>query len=107
MPFLRQALDLLVPEGHLILTTPNIDGFQARILGPQWRSVIYDHLYLFSIRTLSQMLEAAGARVAKIATWGGWALGLRPAFIKGPLDAMAKRSRMGDVMSLLCVRSVP
>ena len=51
---------MLAPGGILALTTPNADGFQARLLGPEWRSAIYDHLYLFSLRTLASLLESHG-----------------------------------------------
>jgi SAM-dependent methyltransferase len=104
--FLDEAARILAPGGLLALTTPNADGFQARLLGRRWRSAIYDHLYLFSLRTLRALLESRGFAVARSATWGGWARGLRPAFIKGPMDALAKRWGFGDVMAVLARRAV-
>ena len=100
--FLAEARRLLAPGGHLIITTPNIDGLQARLLGPAWRSAIYDHLYLFSKRSLGLLLEQAGFQVRRWASWGGWAAGLRPAFIKRPLDRLVKPLGIGDVMAFLC-----
>jgi SAM-dependent methyltransferase len=104
--FLVEVGRLLAPGGLLALTTPNADGFQARLLGPRWRSAIYDHLYLFSLRNLSELLESKGFAVMRQATWGGWARGLRPAFIKRPMDGLAKRGGFGDVMAILAQRAV-
>ena len=99
---LHEARRLLIPSGRLILTTPNLDGFQARVLGGAWRSAIFDHLYLFSARSLRAMLEETGFRVERMVTWGGWARGLRPAFIKPALDSLVKPLGLGDVMAFLC-----
>ncbi|HUX41058.1 MAG TPA: class I SAM-dependent methyltransferase [Rectinemataceae bacterium] len=100
--FLAEAKRLLAPGGVLILTTPNIDGFQARALGAKWRSAIYDHLFLFSFRNLGKMVENAGFEVLRSSTWGGWASGQRPRFVKKPLDKAVKIFGWGDVMALLC-----
>jgi 2-polyprenyl-3-methyl-5-hydroxy-6-metoxy-1,4-benzoquinol methylase len=102
LDFLRTVSGLVAPGGYFVITTPNIAGFQARLLGGAWRSAIYDHLCLFSIRTMRRMVEEVGAKVLHMVTWGGWAAGLRPAFIKRPLDALAKRAGLGDVTALLC-----
>jgi SAM-dependent methyltransferase len=103
--FVREVGRVLAPGGILVLTTPRVDGFQARLLGPRWRSAIYDHLYLFSLRTLGSLLESASFSVEKRVTWGGWAAGLKPAFIKAPMDALAKRLGFGDVMAILARRT--
>jgi 2-polyprenyl-3-methyl-5-hydroxy-6-metoxy-1,4-benzoquinol methylase len=101
--FLARIRGLLRPGGLLFLTTPNADGFQARLLGKAWRSAINDHLYLFSARTLRSMLERSGFRVDGLVTWGGWAKGLPLSFLKPPLDRAAKKRGYGDVMA--CVAS--
>jgi len=98
--FLGEARRLLRDTGVLILTTPNADGFQAGVFGPAWRSVINDHLYLFSYKTLKRLLESRGFRVTAHKTWGGWARGAKPAFLKAPLDRLAKALGLGDVMVL-------
>jgi SAM-dependent methyltransferase len=105
--FLDEARRILAPSGILALTTPNADGFQARLLGSAWRSAIYDHLYLFSVWSLGRLLEAHGFRVLRLITWGGWAAGLRPRFLKRPLDRAAKRYGFGDVVALLASPQSP
>jgi len=103
--FLDEVARVMRSDGLLVLTTPNADGLQARFLGPAWRSAIYDHLYLFSARTLRALLEARGFATSALVTWGGWARGLRPAFLKRPLDRAAKRLGFGDVMAILARRA--
>jgi SAM-dependent methyltransferase len=103
--FLDEVARVLAPGGLLALTTPNADGLQARLLGSRWRSAIYDHLYLFSLRTLRALLESRGFIVVRSVTWGGWARGLRPAFVKRPMDVLAKRFGLGDVVAVLARRA--
>jgi 2-polyprenyl-3-methyl-5-hydroxy-6-metoxy-1,4-benzoquinol methylase len=53
----------LEPGGALVVTTPNIDAMSRFGLGTQW-SVLSpaEHLYYFSERTLTRLLERAGFR---------------------------------------------
>jgi len=96
--FLAEVNRVLKAGGLAFITTPNISGFQARLYGGRWRSAIFDHLYLFSTRTLSRMLKKAGFKIEKISTWGGLAAGLAPPWLKKPADYLAKRFGCGDVM---------
>jgi SAM-dependent methyltransferase len=89
---------VLVPGGRFFVTTPNIAGFQARIFGSRWRSAIFDHLYLFSIKTLSRLLREKGFVIEKTVTWGGLASGTAPTPVKHLFDKAAKRLGFGDVM---------
>lgn len=98
--FLAAARRAVKPGGRLYLITPNADGFQAWLKGQEWRSAIRDHLYLFSVRTLGAMLKAEGFRVESARTWGGWPAGMRPRWLKKPMDAAVKRLGLGDVMVL-------
>ena len=96
--FLIEANRVLKEGGRIFITTPNISGFQARIYGGLWRSAIFDHLYLFSVRTLSKLLKKTGFKIERIRTWGGLAAGLAPLWLKKPADYLAKRLGCGDVM---------
>jgi 2-polyprenyl-3-methyl-5-hydroxy-6-metoxy-1,4-benzoquinol methylase len=98
--FLREVRRSLRSDGTLFLVTPNADGFQARLLGARWRSAIRDHLYLFSVRTLSALLVSEGFSVEYSGTWGAWPAGMKPVCLKKPLDRAAKRLGWGDVMVL-------
>ncbi len=99
--FVRKVHRVLCPEGYFLVTTPNIGGFQSRILRGRWRSAIFDHLYLFSKKTLGRLLEDAGFTVEGIITWGGLAAGLAPNPVKVIADKAAKRFGFGDVMMII------
>jgi SAM-dependent methyltransferase len=105
--FLNEVYRVLKDTGRVFITTPNISGFQARLCGNLWRSAIFDHLYLFSIRTLTKLLTSANFKVEKISTWGGIAAGLAPLWIKRPADFLAKRLGFGDVMIVRAKKSLP
>jgi len=96
--FLAEVYRILKNDGYVFITTPNISGFQARLFGGRWRSAIFDHLYLFSKKTLSKMLKAAGFKIESCHTWGGLAAGAAPLWLKKIADSSAKRFGFGDVM---------
>jgi SAM-dependent methyltransferase len=102
--FVREAHRVLVPGGYFLVTTPNIAGFQARLFGNRWRSAIFDHLYLFSVKTLSALLRQSGFDIERIRTWGGLAAGTAPAAVKRLADRAAKRLGVGDVMLIRAKR---
>lgn len=102
--FLKEVRRILRPGGYAVITTPNVGGFQARLFGTKWRSAIADHLVLFSKRTLPRMLGECGFVVEKTATWGGLAVGTAPGFIKRPVDRLAKKWGIGDVMLFLAAK---
>ncbi len=99
--FIREVRRILVPGGFAVITTPNNDGFQARLFGGQWRSYIADHMCLFSKRTLSRLLDAEGFVTLRIRTWGGLAKGAGPVWLKSILDRLVKPLGAGDVMICL------
>lgn len=103
--FVREVGRILKPDGVFIATTPNIDGFQARLFKTEWRSLIADHLFLFSTRTLRRLLESNGFRVVRKKTWGGLGVGSAPTWVKRPVDRLAKLFGVGDVMIMLARRS--
>lgn len=73
---LKKARQLLKPGGLLLATTPNIDG-----LLPRWTYTVLckpfgvwehptppDHLYEFSVGTITKLLEYAGFEVSQVRT---------------------------------------
>jgi 2-polyprenyl-3-methyl-5-hydroxy-6-metoxy-1,4-benzoquinol methylase len=99
--FLDEVRRVVDPRGWVVVTTPNVDGLQARLFRGRWRSAIADHLTLFSQATLRRLLEQRGFQVLAVQTWGGLARGAAPAWLKGPVDRWAKRRGHGDVVLML------
>jgi SAM-dependent methyltransferase len=104
--FVREVCRILKKGGRFYVTTPNIAGFQARLFGGRWRSAIFDHLYLFSSKTLCALLERAGFRIERCSTWGGLAAGIAPKPVKALFDRAAKHFRFGDVMIVRAMKSL-
>jgi 2-polyprenyl-3-methyl-5-hydroxy-6-metoxy-1,4-benzoquinol methylase len=102
--FLKEVHRILAPGGCAAITTPNVDGFQARLFGKNWRSAIADHLVLFSRRTLVRLIEEEGFEIERTVTWGGLAVGTAPKIVKFPIDRMAKRFGFGDVVMVLATK---
>ena len=101
--FAGEVRRILKPNGCFYVTTPNIAGLQAKFFGSRWRSAIFDHLYLFSKKSLCKLLKQAGFSVDVIKTWGGLAEGSLAGFAGAPLlkrifDKLAKPLGFGDVM---------
>jgi len=102
--FAAEVYRILSIGGYFFVTTPNISGMQARFFRNRWRSAIFDHLYLFSIKTLTRLLSEKGFTVEKISTWGGIAKGAAPEKVKRIFDKAAKRFGFGDVMIIRAVK---
>jgi len=102
---LLEVRRILKRDGHMIITTPNVDGMQARLSKGEWRSAIPDHIYLFSKKTLGNLLNRTGYRIRRQISWGGIPIGKRPGFIKKPADKLAKAFNFGDVMLFHCTRA--
>jgi 2-polyprenyl-3-methyl-5-hydroxy-6-metoxy-1,4-benzoquinol methylase len=102
--FLGEVRRILSPGGFAVITTPNIDGLQARLFGKSWRSAIADHLVLFSKKTLTRLVKESGFEIRQTVTWGGLAVGTAPVPIKRPVDKLAKKWGFGDVVMLLAAK---
>jgi len=51
---------ILKPSGLFYLNAPNINGPVSRLLRSKWWGIKHAHLYYFTPRTLTKMLDAAG-----------------------------------------------
>jgi 2-polyprenyl-3-methyl-5-hydroxy-6-metoxy-1,4-benzoquinol methylase len=102
--FLAEVRRILKPCGCAVITTPNVDGLQARLFGKGWRSAIADHLVLFSKKTLGRIIRETGFDVRQTVTWGGLAVGTAPVPVKKPVDWLAKRLGFGDVVLFLAAK---
>jgi len=60
---IQRAYRLLKPGGVLAVHTMDIDSLFARVMGGRWPWLMEMHIYFFSRRTLSAILEKAGFRV--------------------------------------------
>lgn len=99
--FAAEVARILKPGGYAVITTPNIDGAQARWYKARWRSCIADHVVLFSKRTLSRLFRQNGFEIITTKTWGGLAAGADKPFLKKILDPLAKKMGFGDVVIML------
>ncbi len=96
--FLDEIYRILKPDGFFLCVTPDISGFQARLFKSRWRSVIDDHLFLFSGKTLKGLALQHGFKRLGIKTWGGLGAGYAPKSIKKIADVLVKPLGLGDVM---------
>jgi len=63
---LKEINRILKPGGLVCLTTMNIASPIARLLGKRWWWLMEMHLFYFSPRTISLMLQAAGFKILDI-----------------------------------------
>lgn len=66
--FLARAHELLVPGGVLYLTTPNFGSLGRRVHGELWSPLFIGHVAFFNRRTIANLAQRAGFRVARIET---------------------------------------
>lgn len=59
---LTEAHRILKPGGLLALSTPDIEGIPARILGRRWWNIRMLHINHFTTRTLTTVLQSTGFR---------------------------------------------
>ena len=102
---LLEIRKILKPDGHIIVTTPNVAGGHALFARSSWRSLMPDHIYLFSQKTLRKLLELSGFRFVKQVSWGGIPAGKRADWLKRPFDRLAKLLNIGDVMLFHCIKT--
>lgn len=70
LPDPRQSLShmygLIKKGGHLVIEVPNFGGLDARIFGKHWVGISAPlHLYHYTAKSLTTMVESCGFRIAK------------------------------------------
>lgn len=64
--------NLLKDDGVLIINVPNFDSFISRKMGSQWNKLIPpNHLYHFTIESLSEILKNGGFKIVFVTTNNG------------------------------------
>lgn len=66
--YITEAARVLRSGGVISLATPDVDSLPARLAGRRWVGfkLSEEHVYYFSVKTLSQMLEQAGFEVLNV-----------------------------------------
>ncbi|MDQ3964075.1 MAG: class I SAM-dependent methyltransferase [Actinomycetota bacterium] len=68
--FLRACSRLLRPGGMIVITCPNVDGFDIMTLRERSATVDLEHLNYFTPRSLAVLLERVGFRIRDVSTPG-------------------------------------
>jgi predicted TPR repeat methyltransferase len=70
---IKRSAELLAAEGLLVLTTPDAGSLWARTLGKYWHAFVPpQHLFYFSIKNLSSIVEKNGFKVIYSSHHGKW-----------------------------------
>ncbi len=70
---LRRAADMLEPKGLLLITTPDAGSLWAKVWNKHWHAFVPpQHLFYFSAKNLSPILEKYGFQVFYPAHSGKW-----------------------------------
>jgi SAM-dependent methyltransferase len=72
MAFLARCKSLLNPQGFLFANVPDLDSWQARLLGSRWPLLLPEHLNYFNDNSLRQAFNKAGFQLV--------CLGRRPTY---------------------------
>lgn len=66
--YVQHAAGLLRSGGVISLATPDVDSLPARLAGRRWvgYKLSEEHVYYFSVKTLSKMLDEAGFEVLNV-----------------------------------------
>lgn len=99
--FLEKVYSLLKKGGYIIVTTPNSSGLFSGYYKDDWRCIVDDHLFLFNRKNLISLLKKRGFTITRELTWGSIPAGKSPVMVKRAADWFVKRTKLGDVVSIL------
>jgi SAM-dependent methyltransferase len=66
---IEKLRSILKPGGILYISTPDIDSFMSRVFKAKWWGIQKGHLYYFSKKTLSNLLDVCGFRPVGYASY--------------------------------------
>jgi predicted SAM-dependent methyltransferase len=93
---LKRSYQLLKPGGWLAIHTMDIDSLIARLMGRRWPWLMDMHLYYFSQKTLSEMIQKCGFEVKWSGAQGRY---LRLGYISSRLAGF--NQRLGNISSAI------
>ncbi len=68
--FLQKCYKLISDEGLLILTCPNVKGFDISLLGAGSSSIDHEHINMFHLDSLERLLKSSGFKLVEKSTPG-------------------------------------
>jgi len=99
--FMKEVFRITKRGGIIIITTPREDSFWAHIYKKKWRSLIPDHLILFSRSHLISLVKISGFEPIFEESWGSIPLDAKLKFLKPFSDRFAKKFDRGDVQCIV------
>lgn len=99
--FMNEIYRITKNGGYILVTTPREDSIWAKIYGIKWRSLIPDHLILFTRQHLVSLLTISGFKPLFIESWGSIPIDSKFKFLKSLSDKYAKKLDKGDVQFIL------
>ena len=103
---IQHTFRVLKSGGMLVMHTMDIDSLFARAMGKRWPWLMEMHVYYFSHRTLTAMLEKAGFKVIRSVAQGRYLrLGYFATRIGGFSSLLGKL--LGGLFKVLHLRQVP
>jgi 2-polyprenyl-3-methyl-5-hydroxy-6-metoxy-1,4-benzoquinol methylase len=94
---MNEIYRIMKNEGTLILVTPNIDSYEAKIFGRYWTALeVPRHLFFFSLKTIKRLFETTSFEIEKV----DW-ISFLPIMLRGSLRNVRQEGHksMGSTIS--------